>query len=148
MITVCGALDIPSSRLFGRSSAAGLQASTAGESDDERYFSSLASKQKNIVGPALRTIDECLLRSALGWKPRSNSIWFEWEPLWSERAETLAKVRLDHSQAVKNLADAGLVDLGALGKSVVSQAEDDGWLPALGQHVAAAGQAGTGSVEE
>ena len=44
---------------------------------------------------------------------------------------------MKHSQAAKNLADAGLVDLGALGKAVISQAEDDGWLPALGQHVAA-----------
>ncbi|TDH58808.1 DUF1073 domain-containing protein [Dankookia rubra] len=137
MIGVCGALDIPSSRLFGRSSASGLQASTAGESDDERYFSSLASKQRNIVGPALRVLDECLLRSALGRKPRGNVVFYEWAPLWSERAETLAEVRLKHSQAVKNLADAGLVDRGALGKAVVSQSEDDGWLPALGQHVVA-----------
>jgi uncharacterized protein len=137
ILGVCGALDIPSSRLFGRSSASGLQSSTAGESDDQRYFTSLASKQRNIVGPALRTLDECLLRSALGRKPRGNTVFYEWAPLWSERATDLAEVRLKHAQAAAALAGAGLVDLGALGKAVISQAEDDGWLPALGQHVAA-----------
>jgi hypothetical protein len=111
--------------------------STAGESDDQRYFTSLASKQRNIVGPALRTLDECLLRSALGRKPRGSSVFYEWAPLWSERATDLAQVRLQHAQAAAALAGAGLVDLGALGKAVVSQAEDDNWLPGLGQHVAA-----------
>lgn len=136
VIQVCGALDIPASRLFGRSSASGLQASTAGESDDERYFNSLSSKQRTMVGPALRTIDECLVRSALGRRPRAS--WYSWNPLWADRAEVQAEVRLKHSQAAKNLADAGLVDRAALGKAVVSQSEDDGWLPALAQHVTAA----------
>lgn len=138
MVQVCGALDIPASRLFGRSSASGLQASTAGESDDQRYFTSLASKQRNVVGPALRVLDECILRSALGRKPRGSAVFYEWAPLWAERATDLAEVRLKHSQAAKNLADAGLVDRAALGRAVISQAEDDGWLPALAEHVAAA----------
>ena len=56
--------------------------------------------------------------------------------------------RLKHSQAVKNLADAGLVDKVALGMSVISQAEDDGWLPALGQHVAAAAMTGPTATED
>ncbi|NOG74225.1 DUF1073 domain-containing protein [Roseicella sp. DB1501] len=144
MIQVCGSVDIPASRLFGRSSANGLQASAAGESDDERYFGRLASKQRTDIGPALRLLDDCLIRSALGRKPRSNSVFYEWAPLWSERATDLAEVRLKHAQAAAALAATGLVAPTALGASLVSQTEDDGWLPALAQHIAAAGRgAGT-----
>ncbi|MBD0274658.1 MAG: hypothetical protein ICV73_22355 [Acetobacteraceae bacterium] len=83
----------------------------------------------------MRVLDECTIRSALGRRPRG--VFYEWAPFWSKRATDLAEVRLTHSQAAKNLADAQIVDREALGRSVVSQAEDDGWLPALGQHVAA-----------
>ena len=57
--------------------------------------------------------------------------------MWTESALDRAEVRLRHNQATKNLDEAWMVDRTALGESVVSQAEDDGRLPALGQHVAA-----------
>jgi phage-related protein (TIGR01555 family) len=134
VIGVCGAVGIPASRLFGRSSANGLQATTAGHSDDQRYYADLGSQQRTIVTPALRTLDECLIRSALGRRPKN--LFYDWNSLWSMPATDQAEIRLKHSQAAKNLADAELVDRDALGKSVISQAEDDGWLPALSQNVA------------
>ena len=98
----------------------------------------LASRQRAILTPATRAPDECPIRSASGRRPRNP--FFDGAPLWSERATDLSEVGLKHSQAAKNLADAGLPDEVALGKSVVSRAKGHGWLPAPGQHVAAAAQ--------
>jgi len=128
---VAGAADMPVTRLLGRSPA-GMNAT--GQSDLEQYYSRIATQQRTVIGPAVETLDEMMIRSALGRRPRG--LFYSWNPLWSMAETDLAEIRRKHAEAVKALADAGLVDRAALSRAVVNQAEADGWLPGLGQAAA------------
>ena len=70
MTLISGAADIPVSRLFGQARGQGLNGgSTAGGADDLRnYYDNCASKQKNHVALRIVTLDNILMRSALGRK--------------------------------------------------------------------------------
>lgn len=76
MTWVCGAADIPQTRMFG-TSATGLNAT--GEGDMNNYFNHIRAKQTAKFDPPLRRLDEVLVRSAIGhWIDDFN---YEWNPL-------------------------------------------------------------------
>lgn len=73
MTWISGAADIPVTRLFG-TSAKGLNAT--GEGDMNNYNNSIRSKQLIQLDPGLRTLDEVMVRSALGhWPDDFNYVW-------------------------------------------------------------------------
>lgn len=76
MTWISGAADIPVTRLFG-TSAKGLNAT--GEGDLKNYYNSIRSKQLIQIDPGLRTLDEVLVRSALGYWPDDFN--YVWNPL-------------------------------------------------------------------
>lgn len=73
MTWISGAADIPVTRLFG-TSAKGLNAT--GEGDMQNYHNALSSKRLTQLDPGLRTLDEVLVRSAIGrWIDDFNYVW-------------------------------------------------------------------------
>lgn len=94
---VCGAADIPMTRLFGRS-AAGMNAT--GEGDLKNYYDMVQAVQENEVGPALHMLDEALIRSALGSRPEE--LHYNWRSLW----QTTEKERIENGK--------GIVAMGSL----------------------------------
>lgn len=76
MTWISGAADIPVTRMFG-TSAKGLNAT--GEGDDKNYNNSIRAQQKSYLEEPLMTLDQVLVRSALGYYPDDYS--YIWNPL-------------------------------------------------------------------
>lgn len=104
MTWISGAADIPVTRLFG-TSAKGMNAT--GEGDMRNYNNSIRSKQVTQIDPGLRTLDEVLVRSALGYWPDDFN--YVWNPLAQPNA-------LEIAQAAKARADK---DLAYLAEGVI-----------------------------
>jgi phage-related protein (TIGR01555 family) len=92
IVWVSGAAQIPVTKLFGQS-ASGLSAT--GEGDLNNYYDSIKARQEGPNRRHLETIDQVLVRSAVGSFPED--LEFEWKPLF--QASGL-------EQAQQDLADA------------------------------------------
>jgi uncharacterized protein len=96
MINVCGAADIPMTRLFGQSPA-GLTAT--GESDIRNYYDRISADQEKKIRPGLEKLLEIVIRSTLGRMPENVALTFK--PLWQmsdkEKAE-IEKLRAERDQ--------------------------------------------------
>lgn len=90
---ISGAADIPVTRMFG-TSAKGLNAT--GEGDDKNYNNSIRAQQTSYLHEPMRTLDEVLVRSALGRFP--DDFDYVWNPLALPND-------LEHAQAEKLRAD-------------------------------------------
>lgn len=93
MTWISGAAGIPMTRLFGVQSK-GL--GDSGKGDMNNYNNSIRSKQLTRLDPGLRTLDEVLVRSALGYWPEDYN--YVWAPLAQpNEAEiaTAAKTRME-----------------------------------------------------
>lgn len=73
---ISGAADIPVTRMFG-TSAKGMNAT--GEGDDKNYNNSIRAQQASYLHEPMRTLDEVLVRSALGSFP--DDFDYVWNPL-------------------------------------------------------------------
>jgi len=93
MTWICGAARMPESKVFGKA-AAGL--SNTGEQDSKNYYDSIRSKQKGDISRAMRTIDEVLVRSAMGSFPTGYS--YEWNPLAQLNGVEVAQAELLQAQ--------------------------------------------------
>lgn len=90
---ITGASGIPMTRLFGVQSK-GL--GDSGKGDMNNYNNSIRSKQLTRLDPGLRTLDEVLVRSALGYWPDDYN--YVWAPLAQPNELEIAnaaKVRAD-----------------------------------------------------
>jgi phage-related protein (TIGR01555 family) len=76
MTWISGAADIPVTRMFG-TSAKGMNAT--GEGDDRNYNNSIRAGQRSYMAEPMRTLDEVLVRSALGNFP--DDFDYVWNPL-------------------------------------------------------------------
>jgi len=96
MINVCGAADVPMTRLFGQSPA-GLTAT--GESDIRNYYDRLDSDRERTMRHPIETLDEVLLRHLSGSMPTGYEL--DFPPLWQvtdkERAE-IQKLNAERDQ--------------------------------------------------
>lgn len=123
---VCGAADIPATRLLGMSPG-GLN--STGESDLRNYYDRVRATQELDVTPALYTLDECLIRSALGSRPAE--IYYQWQSLW----QTTAKERGENGKTVADiiatLKGAEILPIETLGAAAVSALVETGALPGL-----------------
>ena len=68
MTWISGAADIPVTRMFG-TSAKGMNAT--GEGDDKNYNNSIRAGQRAYLAEPMRTLDEVMVRSALGVWPET-----------------------------------------------------------------------------
>jgi phage-related protein (TIGR01555 family) len=121
-----GAADIPATRLLGQAPA-GLNAT--GEGDIRNYYDRIAAEQRVVLGPALRRLDEALIRSALGERPAD--IHFDWAPLWQLGAVERAAVTKTKAETTAVYAAGGLIPAMVLGRAVRNQVIEDGLYPGI-----------------
>lgn len=119
-----GAADIPVTRLLGQSPA-GMNAT--GESDLRNYYDRIRSGQELELRPAMRTLDECLIMSALG--QRDPAVHYRWSPLWQLGEVEKADIALKTSQAVTAYVNSGLFPDSAIAKGAANRIVEDGFLP-------------------
>jgi hypothetical protein len=100
----CAAADVPATRFMGREPAG---QNATGDSDTRNYYDRLASDQKVRQTPALRPLDEVLLRSTFG--TRDDAWRYDWNALWLMSDAEKADVELKKAQAHKVDVDAGLL---------------------------------------
>lgn len=125
---VSGAADIPATRLLGQSPA-GLNAS--GDSDTRNYYDRLCAMQAIEMTPALYRLDEGLIRSALGARPKA--VHYLWAPLWSLSETEKAEVFKTKAEAARTIAGAGsaLIPPEALSEALINEMVEDGALAGL-----------------
>lgn len=113
MTWISGAADIPVTRLFG-TSAKGMNAT--GEGDMRNYYDSLRSKQLTQVDPGMRTLDEVLVRSALGyWPDDFNYVWNPLQQMNELQAAQAAQARMTTDQGY---LDAGVVTVSQVQRNL------------------------------
>lgn len=123
---VAGAFDIPGTRMFGQSST-GLGAN--GEENTRNYYDNVASRQKLEIKPAMSVLDEGLIRSALGSRPKE--VHYTWAPLWQATAKERADIGKTTADTIKALKDSGLFPEDALSTASVNLLVELSVMPGL-----------------
>jgi uncharacterized protein len=126
-----GAADIPMTRLLGQSPG-GLQAT--GDSDMRNYYDAVQAGQETVLTPSMSVLDECLIRSALGSRPKD--IYYDWAPLWQPSAKERADIGKATADTIKVLSDTGLIPEEAMSKTAVNMLTEAGVAPGLEAAVA------------
>ena len=116
LTALAGAAGYPVTRLLG-TSAKGLNAT--GDGDLRNYYDTVAREQRTVLDPAMRTLNECLIRSALGSRP--SEVWYEWRPLWTPTARERAEVAKIEAETDRLLLDGGLVPPDVMSRAVISR---------------------------
>ena len=104
MTWISGAADIPLTRMFG-TSAKGMNAT--GEGDDRNYNNSIRASQRKDFAQPMRTLDEVMVRSALGNFPSDYD--YEWNPLSLPDGLQVAQAEKLRSEKHQTYLDAGIV---------------------------------------
>ena len=125
MINVCGAADIPMTRLFGQSPA-GLTAT--GESDIRNYYDRISADQEKKIRPGMEKLLEIVIRSTLGRMPDDVALTFK--PLWQMSDTEKAEIELKRAQRdqiyllqgaiLEHTVTARLVELKTYGNSLTA----------------------------
>lgn len=123
---VSGAFDVPGTRMFGQSST-GLGAN--GEENTRNYYDNIASRQKLEIKPAMNVLDEGLIRSALGSRPKE--VHYTWAPLWQATAKERADIGKTTADTIKALKDSGLFPEDALSTAAVNLLVELSVMPGL-----------------
>lgn len=113
MIDVCGAADIPMTRLFGQS-AAGL--TSTGEHDLKNYYDHVRAKQASHMIPPLLRIYNVLVRSTLGRWPQKFKV--TPNPLWQVSDKEMSEIEKLRAERDKIYWDMGSVNEGAIAREL------------------------------
>ncbi len=113
MDSVCGASEIPRTRLFGQS-AAGLNAT--GEGDEKNYHDVVSSKQETDLRPQLDKLYAVLLPSELGAMP--DDFEFDFNPLKQISDKEQAAIDYQRAQSDQIYFNMGVLDEAMVGKSL------------------------------
>src|SRR5580704_3504076 len=134
MTLLAGAAEMPMSRIFGQSPRGlGGASGGAGEQDTKNYYDNISSKQKTVYTPAMKYLDEVLIRSALG--RRDPNIHYDWAPLYLPDPKETAAVQKSKADTLQVHVNMGLFNEDALRKAAVNQIGEDkvyaGWEDAI-----------------
>jgi len=122
---VSAAVGIPRAMLFG-TSAGGL--GSTGDLELSNYYDSIGTMQTNDIEPALRVIDECLIRSALGNRPAD--LWYQWASLWQVSDKEKAEIADKITTSAERLIRMGL-SLDIVAEPTISALVQAGTFPGL-----------------
>lgn len=104
MTWISGAAGIPVTRLFGES-AKGL--GNTGEGDDSNYYAHLSSRRMVQIDPAMRTLDEVMVRSATGsWSDDFN---YQWNPFKQPDIVQIAAANKSNAETDILYKDGGII---------------------------------------
>ena len=123
---VCAAAKFSKAYLFGQS-AGGLGSS--GNMELEMDYGKIAKIQRTELQPAMAIFDECLIRSALGSRPKE--IHYNWRPLWQMSDADRAKIALDTANAFKIMKETGEVPEGVLTLPMINTMTERGGVNGL-----------------
>ena len=118
MTWLSGASRIPITKLFG-TSAKGMNAT--GEGDERNYFNTISAMQNSSLMLTLRTLDEVLVRSALGYFP--DQFDYVWNPLAQENGVETAQAQLLEAQKNIIYKDAGIVSTSQIQRNLQANEE-------------------------
>jgi phage-related protein (TIGR01555 family) len=121
---VSGAADIPITRFLGQSPA-GL--TSTGEADLKNYYDSVNSMQTLVVTPALRRLDDVLVRSALGVAP--DDIAYEWASLWQMTDAEKSRISKETAETIEILVNTQLFPEDALSEASANLLVEHSILP-------------------
>lgn len=123
---VSGAAGYPRAILFGTASG-GL--GSTGELELSAYYDRISEIQENDITPAMELLDDCLIRSALGDKPKD--IFYNWRSLWQVSDAEKADIGNKQADTVSKLVATGLFDADNLRDAAVNVFSESGTLPGL-----------------
>lgn len=123
---VCGAADIPATRLLGKSPG-GL--SSAGESDMNNYYDKIRGMQSLVLAGPLRLIDQVLIRSAIGGYP--DDVFYTWPPLEVANEKERAEIGKMNADTAAVLVGTGLFLPEELRGAVSNQLIESSFYPGL-----------------
>jgi len=121
-----GASDIPMTRLLGQSPG-GMNAS--GESVLRNYYDRISSGQELVLAPALQVLDECLIRSALGSRPKE--VFYNWRSLWQTTDTERATIGKTTADTIKTISDTRLIPEDVMSVVAVNMLTEAGVAPGL-----------------
>ena len=121
-----GASGIPVTRLLGQSPG-GLN--STGESDLRTHYDNIGSMQKLTIGPAMASLDEVLIRTALGSRPEE--VHYNWNNLWYPSAKEQADIGKTTAETIKTLSETGLFNSDAMSAASVNLLTERGVIPGL-----------------
>lgn len=130
MQIVSGAADIPVTRLLGQSPA-GMN--STGTSDMKNYHDRIQSMQELEMSPAMSTLDECLIRSAVGSRdPGIHYVWAPLEQMSEKEKADIFKTKADAARQLVGSSDGQeIIPREALSDALVNSLIEDGSLPGL-----------------
>ena len=123
---VSGAADIPITRFLGQSPT-GLN--STGESDLKNYYDAVSSGQTLVITPALRRLDDALVRSALGSVP--DDVTYEWSSLWQMSDAEKSKISKETVETLEILQKTQLYPDEVLAEAGVALLAEHSSLPSL-----------------
>lgn len=118
MTWISGASRIPVTKLFG-TSAKGLNAT--GEGDLNNYYDDARALQKSSLNGPLRTLDEVMVRSAVGYWP--DDFDYVWNPLAQPNSVELAQAQLLDAQKSTLYLNSGVVQKSQIQRNLQSSEE-------------------------
>lgn len=101
---VVGCSGIPATRLFGEQ-AKGLGNEGAG--DLNNYYDNIRAKQNTYLDPAMRPLDEVMVRSAVGTMPSDYN--YDWNRLYQPNRKEEAEARKIEAETATLYLDAGVI---------------------------------------
>jgi len=126
LLVVAGAADIPLTRFLGQSPG-GMN--STGDGDMNNYYDSISAKQELEVEPAIKLLDECIIRSALGSRPEE--LEFKWTPLKQMTEKEIADIGNITAETAKKLVESGVMAPEAIQTGVVNQLKQSGAFPGI-----------------
>jgi hypothetical protein len=105
---------------------------STGESDLRNYYDAISSEQELTLRPALRILDDLIVRNAVG-EAAADKVWYTWSPLWQVTDKEKADIGKTIAETMKALVDTQLYPPEALSKASVTVLSERGVLPGFEQ---------------
>ena len=94
------------------------------------YYDDIKAMQTLEIQPAMQILDECLIRSALGYKP--DNISYSWQPLEQANSKEIAETGDKLASMAEKLLNNGLFEPQEMREALINKLVNDNVLPNLG----------------
>lgn len=139
---VAAAMGRPYALIWGREGGLG----TNGDMELSTYYDEVSSYQRNVLQPTFESLDDAVIRSAIGSRP--DEIYIDWLSLWETSDKEKAEIASTTATAARTLVDGGIVPAEVLTAPVVNSLVELGAFQGLDQEYSDWISAGDGIEEE
>jgi len=127
MMLLAGMADIPQTRLYGRAPA-GMNAT--GDSDARNYAMMVKARQELKLQPAMASLDEAIIRSALG-VTLDSAHWYVWRPLYGTTESEAATIEKTFADGLVARVNTGAFSTDMLAKAELNRMIESGRYPGI-----------------